>query len=124
MIYLNNNRQTQSVYIPKRGADGWQVVGLDIICRMAFRSTVDNTTFSVNAREESPSGKYYLVTLTLPEGVQAGEYEYALYPVRLGQTPEQMAKGVCMIWPEENGPVGVEYQEHGDEPTFKQYDNE
>ena len=39
-------------------------------------------------------------------------------------TPEQIAKGVCMIWPEENGPVGVEYQEHGDEPTFKQYDNE
>ena len=91
MIYLNNNRQRQPVYIPKRG---------------------------------SPSRKYYLVTFTLPEGVQAGEYEYALYPIRLGQTPEQMAKGVCIIWPEVNGPVGVEYQEHGDEPTFKQYDNE
>lgn len=123
MIYLNNNRQAQSVYIPRRSG-GYGGTDFSFVVRLALRSTVDNTTYTVTGSAGSPSGAYYLVTLTLPEGVQSGEYDYALYPITLTPNPDPVARGVCMIWPEAEGPAGPEYMQYGGEPTFKQYDNE
>lgn len=123
MIYLNNNRQAQSVYIPKR-TGGYGGDSLHYIMRLVLRSTVDNTTFSVNATGTRPSGAYWLLTLTLPSGVQSGEYDYVLYPVSLTPNPDPIGKGVCMIWPDSDGPAGPYFQQYGEEPTFKQYNNE
>lgn len=123
MIYLNNNRQAQSVYIPKR-TGGYGGDSLHYIMRLVLRSTVDNTTFSVNAMGTRPSGAYWLITLTLPEGMQSGEYDYVLYPVSLTPDPDPVAKGVCIIWPDSKGPAGPAFDEYGGEPTFKQYNNE
>lgn len=123
MIYLNNNREAQSVYIPKR-TGGYGGDSLHYIMRLVIRSTVDNTTFSVNAMGTRPSGAYWLLTLTLPSGVQSGEYDYVLYPVSLTPNPDPIGKGVCMIWPDSEGPAGLAFDEYGGEPTFKQYNNE
>lgn len=123
MIYLNNNRQTQSVYIPRRSG-GYGSNNFPVVMRIVLRSTVDNTTYSVNVRGTIPSGAYWLISLKLPDGIQSGEYDFVLYQVTLTPNPDPVAKGVCMIWPEEEGPAGPAFMEYGDEPTFKQYNNE
>ena len=122
MIYLNNNREAQSVYIPKRNDSP----GLDfpIIGLLDIRSTIDNATYRMNVQIGMNHAGYYAVSLTLPSGVQSGEYEYALYMVRVGHDPLEMARGLCTIWPDTVGPEGLEYAQHESAAEWEQYDNE
>lgn len=118
MIYLNNNREAQSVYIPRRNDS----VGADfpLIGRITLRSTIDNVTIRVSARIGLGVAGYYAVLLTLPSGIQSGEYEYTLGTIR----DSEFAAGLCTIWPDTVGPDGLEYAQHESAAEWEQYDNE
>lgn len=122
MIYLNNNREAQSVYIPKR--DDSLGVDIPLIGRLDLRSTIDNVTYRMNVRIGMNHAEYYGVSLTLPSGVQSGEYEYNLYEIRVVADPVEVAAGLCTIWPDTVGPDGLEYAQHESGAEWEQYDNE
>ncbi len=73
MVYLNNTTEAQVLFIPKDGAmaDG------DLIFRA--KSTIDlETEIDLFVIDLQTSDLYFNLSLTLPEGVPVGEYEYTL----------------------------------------------
>lgn len=86
MIYLVNQPGPQAVMIPK------PVTGTGPLT-MTFRSTVNQTEpVDAGVIDISVSQLYYFLAVTVPEGMQPGEYEYDL---RADGIP--VASGVAMI---------------------------
>ena len=65
MIYLDNTSIRQTVYVPRRGLDGYTVSA-----SLRFVSTIDLTEFVVAVQDQSTSPLYFLVTFQLPLEVQ------------------------------------------------------
>ena len=113
MIYLDNTSIRQTVYVPRRGLDGYTVSA-----SLRFVSTIDLTEFVVAVQDQSTSPLYFLVTFQLPLEVQAGEYEYAV----LNNRDEVIAQGVCEVRPAPLGPHPLEYDTLDTPQEFRQYE--
>lgn len=113
MIYLDNTSIQQTVYVPRRGLDGYTVSA-----SLRLVSTIDLTEYVVAVQDQSVSGQYFLVSLALPSGVQSGEYEYAV----LNNRDEVIAQGVCEVRPAPLGPHPLEYDTLDTPQEFRQYE--
>lgn len=116
MIYLMNRTGQQSVYIPRQGLDGYAST-----LTFTLTSTVNGDGYSEEVQDQSVSDQYFLVNISLPAGTQSGEHEYQLST----GAGDIIAWGVCMVWPEEAGPAGQEFQQTDPdpEPEWTQYDD-
>ena len=116
MMYLENRSGQQSVYIPRKGSERYSST-----LTLTLTSTVNgpNWKAEIAVQDESTSPLYYLVTFELPLEVQAGEHEYRL----IGAEGDVIASGMCMIWPDENGPYGPRFEQYQGEIVFEQYEN-
>ena len=96
MVYLLNQSGAQAVLIPKPAT-----VSGDLA--MTLRSTVDNSTpVDATVIDLAVSRLYYYVAITLPDGIQPGEYEYVL---TAGM--DTVASGIAVI--RDSAPV-VQYE--------------
>lgn len=121
MIYLNNIRTQQKVYVPNRSGAMNNISAIGVF---SIRSMVDNTVYEIGASVTYESRLYYSASLTLPEGVQSGEYEYILYRGLIGTRLTKLGEGVCVIMPGTVGPSGPAYEQHETGAEWEQYDNE
>lgn len=72
MIYLVNEPGPQAVMIPKPVTESGALT-------MTFRSTVNQTEpVDAGVIDLAVSDLYYFLAVTVPEGMQPGEYEYTL----------------------------------------------
>lgn len=113
MIYLDNTSIQQTVYVPRRGLDGNTVSA-----SLRLVSTIDLTEYVVPVQDQSVSEQYFLVSLALPQGVQSGEYEYAV----LNNLGKVIAQGVCVVLPAPLGPTPLEYDTLETTQEFQQYE--
>lgn len=87
MIYLLDINDAQVVLVPKAGADASaRTVVLEL------KNTV-NRTFTAEASINLDTSRlYYNVSIALPDGMQAGEYEY-----RLMSGEAELSTGIMII---------------------------
>lgn len=72
---MQNNTTAQRLYIPR-------VLGKEAALEngvLTLVSTTDHKVYNFPVIDVSFSGLYFVVSLTLEEGMPAGEYEYCLY---------------------------------------------
>ena len=104
MVYLLNQPGAQSVLIPKPSS-----VSGDLT--MSLRSTVNNTEpIDVTVLDLALSRLYYYVAITIPEGMQPGEYEYEM---KAGD--EVVASGLAIMYDPESAyqyETTVEYEQY------------
>lgn len=76
MIYLANSTTSEQLCcVPRTGIE----IVAEQTATMTLRSTVARTTvLTADVRVSGCSSLYHYIYLTLPEGVQVGEYEYTL----------------------------------------------
>ncbi len=72
MLYLKNRTDAQMLMIPKYMTASGENLSL------LLKSTIDKVSLSLDVTDEGSSALYYMVSVTLPNGVQTGEYEYTL----------------------------------------------
>lgn len=97
MLYLNNTTQPQTVRIPKIDLPGTCALYLHIKCEM------EKTERVIEVEDSGEYQQYYVITLTLPEDAQPGEYEYSLSD---GETT--LSEGILEIFDDN---VSVEYDQ-------------
>lgn len=72
MIYLQNIREPQVLFVPKNGASASGALTLKA------RSTIDGDFIIDHVLDLKTSDLYYNLSIALPDGCPDGEYEYAL----------------------------------------------
>ena len=72
MIYLQNTNESQVLFVPRNGADASGELTLKM------RNTIDQDFIIDRVLDLRTSDLYFNLSITLPEGCQDGEYEYAL----------------------------------------------
>lgn len=104
MIYLSNTTQAQSVMIPKERSSKGTLV-------FSAQSTMNLTIFEKEVVNISSSALYFNVSLTLEDGIPAGEYEYIL-------TDEEgvLSSGIMVV-----GDLSIPV-EYTNEVTYEQYE--
>lgn len=111
MIYLNNTTSAQSVFIPKE-LKGEGTLTINIV------STIDREEY-VNGQaviDLNTSALYYIIALTLPEGIPDGEYEYRLKD----GSGRDVATGVLKIGEQDTSV----YESFNSEVKYEQYESE
>lgn len=89
---MTNTTDPQRVYIPK-------VMGKSIPLEsgvLTLVSTADHREYTFAVIDMSFSGLYYVVSVSMEEGMPSGEYEYTLYD----ESDETASKGLVMLMPE------------------------
>lgn len=92
MVIITNNNIPQTIYIPKVMGKSSQL-GQGVL---AMVSTADHREYSFAVVDTSFSGLYFVVSVTLEEGMASGEYEYALYD----ESGETASNGLVMLMQE------------------------
>lgn len=105
MIYLYTHTDPQEVAVPKN-QDGIGVLSLSLTSTVTHEAVQDIVTGL-----DYEGGHYYHLRVTLPEGVEPAEYEYALV-----QGLDIVAKGLAMVVP-----LGDQAEAYDKEITYKQY---
>lgn len=91
MVIITNNSIPQTIYIPKVMGKSSQL-GQGVL---EMVSTADHKVYSFAVVDTSFSGLYFVVSVTLEEGMASGDYEYTLY-----NNGEVASTGVMMLIPE------------------------
>lgn len=113
MIYIGNITTPQTVYVPL-ALDGGQDMSA---ASFGLFSTVDLAPVEVGGVEVRPAGRarnWLAVTLTLPEGLADGSYEYRI--TAEGQT---VSSGCAQV-----GAYGAEIKQYEKDITYMQYERE
>lgn len=106
MIYLQNTTKSQGLYVPKNGAvpEGTLV--------FQAKSTIDlDMKIALSVTDSKTSDQYFIFSVTLPEGLPDGEYEYFI-----GVGANLLGTGLLVIG--ENS----EPDEYNKEITYEQYE--
>ena len=72
MIYLQNTRESQVLFVPRNGAEASGELTLKA------SNTIDQDFIIDRVLELRTSDRYFNLSITLPEDCPDGEYEYAL----------------------------------------------
>lgn len=73
MIYLQNTNEAQRMFIPNNGLTAGESARVQIFGTVSKREILDVTA------ELAPIGiSYYIIAVTLPQGLKNGEYEYVV----------------------------------------------
>lgn len=104
MIYLINTTETQTVAIPKERVENGALM-------FVAQSTMNLNTFELEAVNISSSSLYFNISLALPQGLPAGEYEYALT-----DNDGVLSSGVMVV-----GDLSIPV-EYINETTYEQYE--
>lgn len=113
MIYIGNMTTPQTVYVPL-ALDGGQDMSA---ASFGLLSTVDLAPVELGGVEVRPAGSargWLAVTLTLPEGLADGSYEYRI--TAEGQT---VSSGCAQV-----GAYGAEIKQYEKDITYMQYERE
>ena len=91
MVIITNNSIPQTIYIPKVMGKAFPLEeGV-----LQLFSTTDHKGYTFAVVDTMMSGLYYVVSVTLEEGMASGEYEYTLY-----NNGEVASTGLMMLIPE------------------------
>lgn len=72
MVYLDNIREAQPLFIPKNGTDATGTLSLQL------RNTIGLSREAEAVVNLDTSSLFYNLAVTLPEDTAVGEYEYSL----------------------------------------------
>lgn len=108
MIYLQNNTESQGVFVPKNGA----VPSGDLVFKA--KSTID-LAVEINqvVTDLNTSDLYFNLAVTLPAGLPNGEYEYSL------MVEETLLSSGLLVIGENSHP-----KEYNKEIQYEQYETE
>lgn len=108
MLYLQNTKDAQVLFVPKNGT----IPSGDLVFKA--KSTIDlETEVNQVVIDLQTSGLYFRIAVSLPEGIPDGEYEYSL---QVGDV--RVASGLLV--------VGENFRpsEYDKETTYEQYETE
>lgn len=71
MVYLNKSTNPQQVSIPKETEGSGSL-------RLVFTVGIEREIVSLDVEDSKLSDKYYFIEVTLPAGIDYGEYTYRL----------------------------------------------
>lgn len=107
MVYLRNNDSAQVTRIPKN------ITGTGSLS-LTLRSTTTLAEYEIGSVADSgESALYWCISVSLPEGMDNGEYEY-----ELRQGGVRVASGVLRV-----GEYSTD-EEYNSEIEYEQYENE
>lgn len=107
MIYLKNISDVQTLLLPRNGENASDSMTLSIW------NTIDRERLSFEVQDLGEPGIYCKVQVSLPEGIQEGEYEYCL------ESDEGVISSGLLNIGSSVGP-----SEYEKETTYRQYESE
>lgn len=108
MIYVQNKADAQYVFLPK------ELAGEGALSLSIHNTTTLKDYDLGNVADDGGSALYYRILLSLPEGLDNGEYEYALE-----QSGVKVGTGIIKI-----GEGGESTEEYNSDIEYEQYENE